>query len=55
MHFGFSYIGVIYLIMLFVPNIKWASNQPIDYDQYVMNENRFLLAFERTGEGALNA
>ena len=50
MHFGFSYIGLIYLIMLFVPNIKWAKNKPKDYDQYVKKENRILLAFERTGE-----
>lgn len=50
MHFGFSYIGLIYLIMLFTPNIKWAKNKPKDYDQYVKNENRILLAFERTGE-----
>ena len=50
MHFGFSYIGLIYLIMLFVPNIKWAKNKPRDYDQYVKNENKILLAFERTGE-----
>ena len=32
MHFGFSYIGLIYLIMLFVPNIKWAGNKPVDYE-----------------------
>ena len=50
MHFGFSYVGLIYLIMLFVPNIIWAKNRPVDYDRYVKNENRILLAFERTGE-----
>lgn len=27
-HFGFSYIGLIYLLMLFIPNIIWAKNQP---------------------------
>ncbi len=50
MHFGFSYVGLIYLIMLYVPNIKWAKNKPRDYDQYVKNENKILLAFERIGE-----
>ncbi len=50
MHFGFSYIGLIYLIMLFVPNIKWAQNKPKDYDKYVKNENKILLIFERVGE-----
>ncbi|MCR5468282.1 MAG: alpha/beta hydrolase [Lachnospiraceae bacterium] len=50
MHFGFSYVGIIYLIMLFVPNIIWAKNKPENYDQYVKNENKILLALERTGE-----
>ena len=50
MHLGFSYVGLIYLIMLFIPNIKWAKNKPKDYDQYVKNESKILLAFERTGE-----
>ena len=50
MHFGFSYVGLIYLIMLFVPNIKWAKNKPKDYDQYVKNEKKILQAFERAGE-----
>lgn len=50
MHFGFSYVGFIYLLMLFLPNLLWTKNQPIDYDKYVANENRILLAFERIGE-----
>lgn len=50
MHFGFSYVGFIYLLMLFLPNLLWTKNQPIDYDKYVINENRILLAFERIGE-----
>ena len=49
-HFGFSYIGVIWLIMLFVPNGFWAKNKPTDYDKYVGNENKILLMFERAGE-----
>lgn len=50
MHIGFSYVGLIYLVMLMVPNIFWAKNKPKDYDKYVKNENKVLLAFERTGE-----
>lgn len=49
-HFGFSYVGLIYLLMLFIPNIIWAKNQPKDYEQYAKNENKFLQATERIGE-----
>lgn len=49
-HFGFSYVGLIYLFMLFVPNIIWTKNQPRDYEQYVQDENRFLQSMERIGE-----
>lgn len=50
MHFGFSYVGLIYLVMLMLPNILWTKNQPKDYDKYVRNENKILLALERIGE-----
>ena len=40
MNFGFSYVGLIYLVMLFVPNFFWTNNQPKDYDKYVVNEKR---------------
>lgn len=50
MSFGFSYVGLIFLVMLFVPNIIWAKNKPQDYEKYVKNENRVLLVFERMGE-----
>lgn len=50
MNFGFSYVGLIYLLMLFVPNILWSKNKPKDYDKYAVNENRVLLMFERIGE-----
>lgn len=49
-HFGFSYIGLLYIVMLLVPNFIWAKNKPTDYDKYVVNENKILLAFERAGE-----
>ena len=55
MHFGFSYVGLIFLVMLFVPNIIWAKHQPQGYDQYAKNENKVLLAFERAGEVLVTA
>ena len=54
MHFGFSYVGLVYLIMLMVPNMIWAKNKPKDYEKYVGNENRILLLFERAGEVAVS-
>lgn len=50
MHFGFSYVGLIYLLLLTLPNIIWTRNQPKNYDKYVSNENKVLLALERVGE-----
>lgn len=50
MHFGFSYVGFIYIVMLTVPNIIWAKNKPKDYEKYVVNESKVLGAFERIGE-----
>ncbi|GAA0086404.1 hypothetical protein UT300007_28440 [Clostridium sp. CTA-7] len=47
-HLGFSYIGLIYLLMLFIPNIIWTKHQPEDYDY--SNENKLLLLFERIGQ-----
>ncbi len=50
MHFGFSYVGLVYLVMLMLPNILWTKNQPKDYDKYARNENKILLVLERIGE-----
>lgn len=50
MSFGFSYIGLLFLLMLMIPNIIWSKNKPKDYDIYVKNENKVLLMFERIGE-----
>ena len=50
LHFGFSYIGLIYLLLLFIPNIIWSKKQPKDYEKYVINENKILLVMERAGE-----
>ena len=50
MCFGFSYVGLIWLIMLFVPNFIWTKNKPQDYEKYESGENKILLAFERAGQ-----
>ena len=50
MNFGFSYVGLVYLVMLMLPKIIWTKNQPKDYEKYVGNENKVLLMFERVGE-----
>ena len=50
MHFGFSYIGLLWLLMLYIPNLLWTKRQPENYARYARNENRALLTFERIGE-----
>ena len=50
MNFGFSYVGLIYLLMLFIPNIIWSKNLPKNYDKYVKNEKKVLVILERIGE-----
>lgn len=53
-HFGFSYVGLVYLVMLMLPNIIWTRNQPKDYEKYAGNENRVLLVLERAGEALVS-
>lgn len=55
MHFGFSYVGLIFLAMLIIPNLFWTKNQPKEYDKYVGNENKILLMFERIGQALVSA
>ena len=31
-HFGFSYMGIIFLLLLIVPNLVWTKHQPKGYD-----------------------
>ena len=50
MNYGFSYVGLIFLVMLMLPNLIWTKNKPKDYERYVTNENKVLLVFERVGE-----
>ena len=50
MQFGFSIVGVVFLAMLFVPNIKWAKHQPLGYDEISKRESKVFLALERVGQ-----
>lgn len=48
MNFEFSFVGLIFLLMLFIPNIIWSKYQPTGYD--FKDENRILLILERIGQ-----
>ena len=48
---GFCVTGVVFLLMLFVPNIVWAKKaKPAGYEESAKKENKALLVFERVGE-----
>lgn len=47
-HPGFSYTGLIFLLMLMIPNLIWVKKQPQGYS--AEKENRFLAVLERMGE-----
>ncbi|CDX04621.1 hypothetical protein [Desulfitobacterium hafniense] len=47
-HLGFSYIGLLFLLMLTIPNLLWIRHQPQGYDFRI--ENKVLLFFERIGQ-----
>lgn len=48
--FGFSYVGLVFLLMLFVPNILWAKQPPEGYEALERNEPKPLLFLERSGQ-----
>lgn len=50
---GFSYTGLLFLLLLFLPNLFWAGRKPVGYDP--KGENRVLLFLERTGEVCVTA
>lgn len=50
MNLGFSYVGLIYLLMLFIPNLFWTRCKPENYDKYAKNENKTLKLFESIGQ-----
>lgn len=45
---GFSYVGLVFLSILTIPNLIWTKHQPEGYS--VKNENKILLVFERSGQ-----
>ncbi|MGN0488318.1 MAG: hypothetical protein ACI4HO_03525 [Ruminococcus sp.] len=47
-NFGFSYVGLIFLLMLTIPNLIWARHLPQGYT--AEKENKILLIFERVGQ-----
>ena len=47
-HFGFSYIGLLWLLLLWIPNSMWAKRKPEGYDP--TGESKVLLGFERIGQ-----
>jgi len=50
MHFGFSYVGFIYLLMLYIPNTLWIMYKPLNFEKYVGHENKILSIFEKIGQ-----
>jgi len=47
-HLGFSYVGLLYLLLLFLPNLLWVRNKPLEYDS--QSENPVLATLERVGQ-----
>lgn len=47
-HLGFSYTGLLFMFMLFIPNLIWTNKQPQGYS--AENENKLLVVLERVGE-----
>lgn len=47
-HLGVSYIGFLFLFMLFIPNLIWTKKQPQGYSAEI--ENKLLVVLERVGE-----
>ena len=51
---GISIVGIVFLLMLFIPNIIWSKNQPTGYEESAKRENKVLLTLERAGEGMVS-
>ena len=48
---GFCFTGVVFLLMLFIPNMVWGiKGKPEGYDDMIEAEHKFLLTMERIGE-----
>ena len=46
--FGFSVIGLLWLLMLILPNVIWTRFRPAGYDP--QGENRLLVVLEKIGQ-----
>jgi len=46
--FGFSWVGLVFMLSLEIPNILWARRQPLGYDS--AGESKALRIFERVGQ-----
>ena len=51
---GISVVGIVFLLMLFIPNIIWSKKQPEGYEEASKRENKLLLALERAGEALVS-
>ncbi|MCR4640338.1 MAG: hypothetical protein K5677_14125 [Ruminococcus sp.] len=51
---GISAVGIVFLLMLFIPNIIWSKKQPQNYEESAKRENKLLLALERAGEALVS-
>ena len=51
---GISVVGIVFLLMLFTPNIIWSKNQPEGYEEASKRENKVLLSLERAGEALVS-
>lgn len=49
-HWGFSYVGLLYLLMLFIPNGIWTKYKPAGYEQVAGQEKKWLQLLERIGQ-----
>lgn len=47
-HLGFSYVGLVFMVMLLIPNLIWTKKQPQRYS--AANENKLFVVLERVGE-----
>lgn len=51
-HFGFSFVGLLWLCMLIVPNLFWSRCRPEGYDP--SGENKVLAALEKCGQAGVS-
>ena len=51
---GISVVGIVFLLMLFIPNIIWSKKQPEGYEEASKRENKVLLSLERAGEALVS-